>query len=137
MARLGGTVPPPRQASLRTLRSASSEVLDRAVVLFFPGPASATGEDCIELHCHGGRAVVGAVSAALAAIPGLRDAEPGEFTRRAFANGRLDLAQAEALGDLLTAETELQRRVAQAGVGGALSGQVEKWRTEVTPFDRV
>lgn len=128
---LGGPLPPPRRAALRTLRAANGEVLDQALVLAFPGPASATGEDSCELQCHGGRAVVSAVCAALAAKPGLRAAEPGEFTRRAFANGRIDLAQAEALGDLLAAETELQRRAAQLGVGGALSKQVMAWRDEV------
>lgn len=128
---LAGRLPAARHAALRTLRDAAGEVLDEALVLVFPGPGSATGEDCAELHCHGGRAVVGAVCAALGAIPGLRAAEPGEFTRRAFANGRLDLAQAEALGDLLAAETELQRRAAQAGVGGALSAEVDHWRREV------
>ena len=128
---LAGGLPPPRQAAVRTLRNATGEILDEALVVVFPGPNSATGEDCGELHCHGGRAVVGAVTAALAAIPGLRAAEAGEFTRRAFANGRIDLAQAEALGDLLAAETELQRRVAQEGVGGALSMMVEAWRDEV------
>lgn len=131
LERLAGTLPPPRHAAVRTLRDAAGKALDEALVLSFPGPASATGEDCGELHCHGGRAVVVAVCQALAAMPGLRAAEPGEFTRRAFANGRIDLAQAEALGDLLAAETELQRRAAQAGVGGALSEQVERWRDEV------
>ena len=86
----------------------------------FPGPATATGEDLVELHLHGGRAVVAAVEAALAAQPGLRRAEPGEFTRRALANGRIDLAEAEGLGDLLTAETEVQRRAALAMADGAL-----------------
>lgn len=128
---LAGPLPPARRAALRTLRDSAGEVLDQALVLVLPGPANATGEDCGELHCHGGRAVVRAVCAALGAIPGLRAAEPGEFTRRAFVNGRIDLAQAEALGDLLSAETELQRRAAQAGVGGALSAEVERWRREV------
>lgn len=125
---LAGDVPPPRRAVLRSLRDREAGVLDRALVLWFPGPRSATGEDCAELHCHGGRAVVAAVTAALGAMEGLREAEPGEFTRRAFANGRIDLAQAEALGDLLAAETELQRRVAHAGVGGALSAEIAEWR---------
>lgn len=129
--RLAGPLPPPRRAGLRKLTGAGGELLDEALVLVFPGPASATGEDCAELHCHGGRAVVAAVCDELAAMPGLRAAEPGEFTRRAFANGRLDLSQAEALGDLLAAETELQRRVARAGAGGALSAMVEAWRCEV------
>jgi tRNA modification GTPase len=131
LERIAGPLPQARRAGLRTLRDAAGEVMDQALVLVFPGPNSATGEDCGELHCHGGRAVVSVVCAALAAIPGLRGAEPGEFTRRAFANGRIDLAQAEALGDLLSAETELQRRAAQAGVGGALSREVEQWRGEI------
>jgi tRNA modification GTPase len=97
-------------------------------VLWLPGPATATGEDMAELHVHGGRAVVLAVEAALGAIPGLRKAEAGEFTRRAFANGRIDLAEAEGLADLLSAETELQRRAALAMAGGVLSRQVEAWR---------
>ena len=114
---------------MRTLRDpASGEHLDRALVLVFPGPATATGEDLVELHLHGGRAVVAAVEAALAAQPGLRRAEPGEFTRRALANGRIDLAEAEGLGDLLTAETELQRRAALAMADGALSRRIAGWR---------
>lgn len=131
LERLAGPLPPARRAALRALRGLSGDVLDEALALIFPGPHSATGEDCGELHCHGGRAVVSAVCAELGAMPGLRAADPGEFTRRAFANGRIDLAQAEALGDLLTAETELQRRAAQAGVGGVLSEQVEQWREEI------
>lgn len=118
----------PRRATLATLRDAAGEVLDEGLVLWFPGPASATGEDLAELHCHGGRAVVAAVEAALRALPGLRHAEPGEFTRRAFAHGRIDLAEAEGLADLLAAETELQRQAALANAGGALSRQVEAWR---------
>lgn len=128
---LAGGRPRPRRAALRQLRDMDGQVLDEALVLWFDGPKSATGEDCAELHCHGGRAVVAAVLTTLAAIPGLRAAEAGEFTRRAFENGRIDLAQAEALGDLLQAETEIQRRVAQAGIGGALSSEVDRWRMEV------
>lgn len=128
---LGGSLPQPRRAALRTLRTADGVILDNALALWLPGPASATGEDCAELHCHGGRAVVAALRSELAELPGLREAEPGEFTRRAFGNGRMDLAQTEALGDLLAAETELQRRVAQSGVGGALSAAVEAWRGRV------
>lgn len=131
VARLAGSLPPPREASLRTLRAVDGAALDEALILWFPGPRSATGEDCAELHCHGGRAVIAAVSRALAATEGLREAEPGEFTRRAFENGRIDLAQAEALGDLLAAETELQRRIAQDGVGGTVSARVREWRDEV------
>ena len=128
LAALAGSLPEPRKAVVRTLRTDTGDVLDRALVLWFPGPASATGEDCAELHCHGGRAVVAAIGTELSAMTGMRQADPGEFTRRAFANGRIDLAQVEALGDLLAAETELQRRVAQAGVGGALSTVVDDWR---------
>ena len=125
---IAGTLPAPRITSLRTLRDQAGTILDQAVVLWIPGPHSATGENCGELHCHGGRAVVAAILETLAGLKGLRAAEPGEFTRRAFANGRMDLSQAEALGDLLAAETELQRRIAQNQVGGALSRQVEGWR---------
>ena len=128
LAALAGRVPPERRAVAATLRNGAGEVLDRALVLWLPGPGTATGEDTAELHLHGGRAVVAAVSAALAAVPGLRAAEPGEFTRRAFANGRIDLAEAEGLADLLSAETELQRRSAIAMAGGALSRRVEDWR---------
>lgn len=125
---LAGRVPPTRRAVTATLRDAAGAVLDRALVLWLPGPANATGEDCAELHLHGGRAVVAAVEAALTSIPGLRRADPGEFTRRAFANGRIDLAEAEGLADLLSAETELQRQSAIAMAGGALSQTVARWR---------
>ena len=128
---LAGRMPPPRRASLTSLRDAEGALLDQALVLWFPGPNTATGEDLAEFHCHGGRAVIAAVEAALAALPGLRRAEPGEFTRRAFANGRIDLAEAEGLGDLLAAETELARAAALANAGGALSRQVEAWRERV------
>ncbi len=128
---LAGRLPDPRRAALARLRDAAGALLDEALVLWFPGPNTATGEDLAELHCHGGRAVIAAVERALAALPGLRRAEPGEFTRRAFANGRIDLAEAEGLGDLLAAETELQRAAALANAGGALSRQVENWRERV------
>jgi tRNA modification GTPase len=128
---LAGRVPPPRRASLARLRDSGGALLDEALVLWFPGPNTATGEDLAEFHCHGGRAVIAAVEAALAALPDTRRAEPGEFTRRAFANGRIDLAEAEGLGDLLAAETELQRAAALANAGGALSRQVEGWRERV------
>jgi tRNA modification GTPase len=97
------------------------------LILRFPGPASSTGEDLVEFHCHGGRAVVAAVEAALAAQPGLRHAEPGEFTRRALGNGRIDLMQAEGLADLLEAETEAQRVAAMAASEGRLSARVREW----------
>jgi tRNA modification GTPase len=128
---IAGNLPPPRQASLRRLRDREHETLDDALILWFPGPKTATGEDLAELHLHGGRAVVAAVLATLADVRGLRAARPGEFTRRAFANGRLDLAEAEGLADLLVAETESQRRQALAVAGGQLSKQVEAWRDRV------
>lgn len=131
LASLAGKTFEPRRASLAALRDAGGKVLDEALVLWFPGPATATGENLAELHCHGGRAVLNAVSAALASIEGLRPAEEGEFTRRAFANGRIDLAEAEALADLLEAETELQRSAALVNMRGRLSGRVETWREAV------
>lgn len=126
---LAGDLPAPREARVRTLRDPTGgNHLDRAIILVFPGPASATGEDLVELHLHGGRAVVAAVEASLGAQPGLRRAAPGEFTRRALANGRIDLAEAEGLGDLLAAETELQRRAALAMADGVLSRRIAAWR---------
>lgn len=128
---LAGRLPPPRRAVLAALADSQGLLLDKGMMLWLPGPGTATGEDCAELHLHGGRAVVAAVEGALAALPGLRRAEPGEFTRRAFANGRIDLAEAEGLADLLSAETELQRRGAMAMAGGEFSGLVADWRTRV------
>lgn len=128
---LAGRLPAPRRASLARLRDGAGAVVDEALVLWLPGPNTETGEDVAELQCHGGRAVIGAVEAALAALPGLRRAGPGEFTRRAFANGKIDLAQAEGLADLLEAETELQRQTAMAMAGGAFSRTVEQWRGEL------
>jgi tRNA modification GTPase len=131
---LAGRIPAPRRASLAKLRDGAGALLDEALVLWFPGPATATGEDLAEFHCHGGRAVIAAVEGALASLRGVRRAEPGEFTRRAFANGRIDLAEAEGLADLLSAETELARAAALANAGGALSRQVEAWRDQVLGF---
>uniref|UniRef100_UPI003A8BB6E6 tRNA uridine-5-carboxymethylaminomethyl(34) synthesis GTPase MnmE n=1 Tax=Sphingomonas sp. GlSt437 TaxID=3389970 RepID=UPI003A8BB6E6 len=129
---LAGVLPEPRVARLAKLADpANGEVLDRALILWFPAPRSATGEDVAELHVHGGRAVLAAVERALAAIPGLRPAEPGEFTRRALSSGRIDLAEAEGLGDLLMAETESQRRRAQAAVDGVVSKAVAGWAGRV------
>ncbi len=129
---LAGKLPAPRRAALaRLIDPRDGTELDHTMVLWLPGPRTATGEDSAELHLHGGRAVVAAVLAALAALPGLRQALPGEFTRRAFANGRIDLAEAEGLADLLTAETELQRRAALAMADGALSRLVAGWRDKV------
>ncbi|WP_188053319.1 tRNA uridine-5-carboxymethylaminomethyl(34) synthesis GTPase MnmE [Sphingosinithalassobacter sp. CS137] len=126
---LVGALPEPRRASLRALRDpADGTLLDRALLLVFRAPHSATGEDLVELHLHGGRAVVRATEAVLGRMPGLRAAEPGEFTRRALANGRIDLSEAEGLGDLLMAETESQRRVALRAAEGGVRREVERWR---------
>lgn len=128
---LSGPLPAPRRASYRILHDGQGDVLDRALVLWFPGPATATGEDLSELHLHGGRAVIAAVEAALLKLPGLRRAVAGEFTHRAFANGRIDLAEAEGLADLLSAETEIQRRTALVMAGGDFSRTIEDWRERV------
>ncbi len=126
---LAGSRPPARHARLGPIVDPDSgEAIDRGLVLWFPGPASFTGEDMAELHLHGGRAVVAAAAAALAALPGLRPAEPGEFTRRAFDRGKLDLSEVEGLADLIDAETEAQRRQALRQMEGALSRQVAAWR---------
>ncbi|ADK99682.1 tRNA uridine-5-carboxymethylaminomethyl(34) synthesis GTPase MnmE [Brevundimonas subvibrioides] len=118
-----------RVASLRTLRQ-GPDVIDQALVLRFPGPGSYTGEDCAELHLHGGRAVVEAASSALIAL-GLRPADPGEFTRRAFENGRMDLAQAEAVADLIDAETRAQAGQALGQLEGALSQTYAGFRRDL------
>lgn len=128
---LSGDLPPPRRASRRTLRNADGDMLDDALVLWFPGPASYSGEDAVELHLHGGRAVVAAVLAALSALPGLQPAEPGEFTRRAFHNGKLDLTAIEGLADLVAAESEAQRRQALRQMDGALGELYEGWRSQL------
>lgn len=124
---MGGKLPLPRQASLRRLRAANGEVFDQALVLWFPSPASFTGEDCVELHLHGGAAVIdGAIDAIEAA--GGTPAQAGEFTRRAFENDKLDLTEAEGLADLIEAETEGQRKQALAQMSGALKLLYEGWR---------
>ena len=124
---LAGRLPVARRASLRTFQTADGLLIDNGLVLWFPAPGSYTGEDSAEFHVHGGPAVVGALLAALAAL-GLRLAEPGEFTRRAFDHGKLDLAQAEGVADLIDAETEGQRRQALAQLGGRLSEVQARWR---------
>ena len=132
MARLAGGLPPPRVAQRRRLIDPhSAEVLDEGLILWFPAPRSATGEDVAELHLHGSRAVLAAVMQALARL-GLRLAEPGEFTRRAFLNGKLDLLQAEAIADLAAAETEAQRRQALRQLGGELGDVYRGWRDRLT-----
>jgi tRNA modification GTPase len=126
-------LPAPRVATRVRLRDPDSGVvLDDALVLWFPGPASFTGEDVAELSIHGGRAVITAVAGALGLIAGLRPAEPGEFTRRAFENGKLDLTQVEAVADLVAAETEAQRVQALDQLSGGLGSRFEGWRARLT-----
>jgi tRNA modification GTPase len=124
---VAGRLPAARRASLRRLTDADGQPIDEGLVLWFPAPGSYTGEDSAELHVHGGPAVVGALVGALSA-QGLRLAEPGEFTRRAFEHGKLDLAQAEGVADLVDAETEAQRAQALAQLGGRLSDVQARWR---------
>ncbi|MES2333663.1 MAG: tRNA uridine-5-carboxymethylaminomethyl(34) synthesis GTPase MnmE [Pseudomonadota bacterium] len=127
---LCGALPAARVAGLRRL-TWGGELLDEALVLSFAEGASFTGEAVVELHCHGGPAVVGAVLRALSEQPGLRLAEPGEFTRRALENGVLDLAQVEGLADLIDAETEAQRRQAVRVLSGSVGQKVESWRRDL------
>ena len=130
--RIGGELPGPREAGLRELRQPmDGSLLDHALVLRFDGPASSTGEDVVEFHVHGGRAVGDAVLGALASLDGLRIASPGEFTRRAFENGRIDLTEAEGLADLIEAETETQRKTALALAEGGLRRQIEQWQARL------
>jgi tRNA modification GTPase len=126
---VAGVIPAPRQARFAPLRDPTNgEIIDRGIVLFFPGPGSVTGEDYAEFQVHGGAAVVEALLRVLAARPGFRIAEAGEFVRRGFRNGKVDLSQAEALADLIDAQTESQRRQALRLAGGALRREVERWR---------
>lgn len=127
--RLAGPLPGKRSAGLRRLVDPrDGSLIDEGLVVVFDAPRSATGEDIVEFQCHGGRATIDALINALLAQPGVRLAEPGEFTRRALANGRIDLTEAEGLADLLAAETDLQRRSAMARAGGALRGRLDEWR---------
>ena len=128
---LAGKRPAPRVATRALLRDANGEAIDDAVVLWFPGPASATGEDVAEFHVHGGRAVLAALLAALAAFDGVRPAEPGEFTRRAFENGKIDLTEAEGLDDLIHADTDRQRRQALRQLQGLLGDKARNWRRQI------
>jgi tRNA modification GTPase len=127
-----GKIPAPRQAALARVRDpVSGETIDEALALWFPGPNSETGEDTAELQLHGGRAVIAAVLAALGRIEGCRPAEAGEFTRRAFENGRIDLTRVEGLADLVGADTEAQRRQAFRQMRGLLGDRAEAWRTRL------
>lgn len=129
---LCGSLPPARRVRLSDIRDPETEdILDRGLVVTFPGPSSFTGEDVVEFHVHGSIAVQQAVLGVLSRRPGLRMAEPGEFTRRAFENERLDLTEVEALSDLIEAETDMQRRQAQRTLSGALSTKVEGWRADL------
>ena len=130
LRRLGASRLAPRRATLAALHDRAGAPLDKALVLWFPGPASYTGEDCAELHLHGGPAVVDSVMSALADI-GLRLSRPGEFTRRAFENGKMDLGQAEAVADLVEAETAAQVRQAVAQLEGALGRRYQAWRASL------
>ena len=129
LERLTGRVPQPRQATLvRVRESKNGEVIDEALALWFPAPASETGEDVAELQLHGGHAVIAGVLKALSAVKDCRMAEPGEFTRRAFENGKLDLTAVEGLGDLIAAETAVQRRQAFRQLKGLIGDRAEAWR---------
>jgi tRNA modification GTPase len=132
LEKLIGRRPEPRKAALARVRHPKTrEIIDEALALWFPGPNSETGEDIAELQLHGGRAVIAAVLAALATLEGLRPAEAGEFTRRAFENGRLDLTAVEGLADLIGAETEAQRRQAYRQLKGLLGDRAESWRARL------
>jgi len=130
LRQLAGAIPTPRKAT-RSLVRRDGEPIDDAVVLWFPGPASATGEDVAEFHVHGGRAVIASLFAALAQIENVRPAEPGEFTRRAFENGKLDLTEAEGLDDLIHADTDRQRRQALRQLRGLLGDRARAWRERI------
>jgi tRNA modification GTPase len=132
LVHLCGSVPPARVATLKTIRTRNGKTLDTGLVIYFPGPASFTGEDCCELQVHGGRAVVNAVLDELAAFEGLRHAEAGEFSRRAFQNGKMDLVEVEGLADLIAAETEMQRRLAVEQSGGGQSALYAGWARRLT-----
>src|SRR5208282_6770236 len=132
LEKLIGRVPEPRQATLARVRDpATGEAIDEALVLWFPAPRSETGEDVAELQLHGGHAVIAAVLEVLGTIEGCRPAEPGEFTRRAFENGRLDLTAVEGLADLIAAETPAQRRQAFRQLKGLIGDRAEAWRRAV------
>ena len=132
ITRLGCVQPPPRVAArAKFIHPLSAEIVDEGLLLWFPAPHSFTGEDVAELHIHGGRAVIEEMLTALGSIPGLRMAAPGEFTRRAFEHDKMDLTQAEALSDLVAAETKAQARQALRQMSGALKALYEGWRAQL------
>jgi tRNA modification GTPase len=131
LSALAAKIPTPRMATRVLLRDANRQPIDDAVALWFPGPASATGEDVAEFHVHGGRAVLAALFATLSAFADVRAAEPGEFTRRAFENGKLDLTEAEGLDDLIHADTDRQRRQALRQLKGLLGDKARDWRDQI------
>jgi tRNA modification GTPase len=131
LAAIAGKMPQPRIATRVLLRDLNQQAIDDSVVLWFPGPASATGEDVAEFHVHGGRAVLAALFATLSSFENVRAAEPGEFTQRAFENGKLDLTEAEALDDLIHADTDRQRRQALRQLKGLLGDRVRDWRARI------
>ncbi len=128
---IAGKIPGPRMATRVLLRDVVGDPIDDAVVLWFPSPASATGEDVAEFHVHGSRAVLATLFAALSKIENVRAAEPGEFTRRAFENGKLDLTEAEGLDDLIHADTDRQRRQALRQFTGLLGDKARAWRQQI------
>ena len=125
-----GSLPKPRVVAYGPINNSDGSLIDRGLVVFFPGPNSFTGENCGEFHVHGGIAVVRALSSALSEFEGVRQADAGEFTRRAFMNGKMDLTQAEGLGDLISAETEAQRRLALRQSEGGLLTLYNGWRSD-------
>src|ERR1700730_16067593 len=131
LSALADSNPLPRVATRALIRDANQQPIDNAVVLWFPGPKSATGEDVAEFHVHGGRAVLSALFAALSSFEDTRAAEPGEFTRRAFENGKLDLTEAEGLDDLIHADTDRQRRQALRQLQGLLGDKARSWRAQI------
>src|ERR1700712_5306689 len=131
LSSLARRIPPPRMATRTLIRDANQQPIDDAVVLWFPGPKSATGEDVAEFHVHGGRAVLAALFAALSSFENTRAAEPGEFTRRAFENGKLDLTEAEGLDDLIHADTDRQRSQALRQLKGLLGDKARNWRDQI------
>lgn len=129
---MGQELPPPRRAVLRSIRNRNDEIIDQALIVVFPAPNSFTGENCVEIHSHGSRAVITSIFAELENLEGFRPADAGEFSRRAFENGKMDLLEVEGLADLLQAETEMQRRLAVEQSTGKLSALYDGWAGRLT-----